>query len=171
MVFIWSSGWGPRRRRRGQGGYGPGYGPGYGRGYGYGPPPGYGYRRGYGGGGGGGSCLRDLLLLNAGCCIAEGLGCGGDAFLLAPTTLRHVHASAEPASGIAQKLIAAIRVYQRDISPTRPPVCHFTPSCSQYAVEALEQHGARRGTWLALRRLVRCRPGAAGGADPVPRAD
>ena len=45
-------------------------------------------------------------------------------------------------------MIAAVRLYQREISPKRPPVCHFTPSCSAYAVEALEQHGARRGSWL-----------------------
>src|SRR4051812_16963353 len=78
MVFVWNSGWGPRRRR----------GPGYGRGYGgYGPPPGY--RGGYGGGGG--SCLRDLLFLNAGGCLAESPRCGGDAFLLAPATPRHLH--------------------------------------------------------------------------------
>src|SRR4051794_41984922 len=93
MVFIWSSGWGPRRRRppRGYGrryGPPPGYGPpgyGYGRGYGRGYGPGYGPRRGYGGGGG--SCLRDLLFLNAGCCLAESLGCGGGALLLAPPPL------------------------------------------------------------------------------------
>jgi uncharacterized protein len=172
MVFIWSSGWGPRRRRppRGYGrGYGPppGYGPpgyGYGRGYG----PGYGPRRGYGGGGG--SCLRDLLFLNAGCCLAESLGCGGDAFLLAPSTIRSVRSGAteEPGTRLADRMIAAVRVYQREISPKRPPVCRFTPSCSAYAVQALERHGARRGSWLTLSRLVRCRPGAAGGADPVP---
>src|SRR5215217_8935111 len=114
MVFIWGSGWGPRRRRRG---YGPGFGGGgYGRGYG--PPPGYGYVRNYGGGGG--SCLRDLLLLNVGCCAAESLGCGGDAFLLAPTTFRAVR-SAETGEGTraADRMIAAIRVYQRQISPKR----------------------------------------------------
>jgi putative membrane protein insertion efficiency factor len=160
MVFIWRSGGGRRR------GYGPGFG-GYGRGYGYGP--GYGYRRGYGGGGG--SCLRDLLLLDAGCCLAEMIGCGNTLFLVTPSTLRHVHAAGTASRGrLADRMIAAIRVYQREISPKRPPVCHFTPSCSAYAVEALEQHGARRGTWLTMRRLVRCRPGAAGGADPVPAA-
>ena len=92
MVFIWGSGWGPRRRR----GYGPGYGRGYGPGYGrgYGPPPGY-YGRG---GGGGGSCLRDLLLLNVGCCAAESLGCGGDAFLLAPSTVRSMRRAGTPAA-------------------------------------------------------------------------
>jgi putative membrane protein insertion efficiency factor len=65
-------------------------------------------------------------------------------------------------------MIAAVRVYQREISPKRAPCCHFEPTCSAYAVDALDRHGARRGGWLTLRRLVRCRPGAAGGADPVP---
>ena len=160
MVFIWRSG---GRRRRGYGGYRPGYGPGYG----YGPAPGYGYRRGYGGG----SCLRDLLLLDAGCCLAEMIGCGNNLFLVAPSTLRHVHADDTARRGrLAERMIAAIRVYQREISPKRPPVCKLEPSCSAYAVEAVEQHGARRGAWLTIRRLVRCRPGAVGGADPVPAA-
>jgi putative membrane protein insertion efficiency factor len=167
MVFIWGSGWGGRRRR----GYGPGYGPGYGRGYGgYGPPPpGYGYRRGYGGGGG--SCLRDLLLLNTGCCLAESLGCGLDTLYLAPTTLRQVRsAGTRDRGGPAERLIAAVRVYQREISPRRAPCCTYSPTCSAYAVQALQRHGAGRGSWLTLRRLVRCRPGASGGADPVPAA-
>jgi putative membrane protein insertion efficiency factor len=162
MVFIWGSGWGPRRRR-GYGGFG---GPGYGRGYG--PQPGYGYGRGYGGGGGGG-CLRDLLLLNVGCCAAESLGCGSDAFLLAPATVRAVrNAETGERAKLADRMIAAVRVYQRQVSPKRPPCCRYSPTCSSYAVEALERHGAGRGTWLTLRRLVRCRPGATGGADPVP---
>jgi putative membrane protein insertion efficiency factor len=176
MVFVWGSGWGGRRRGPGPGwGGGRGYGPGYGRG-GWGPPPGYGYR----GGGGGGGCLRDLLLLNTGCCLAEALGCGVDAALLAPTTLRsaarqgcahdHRHDSPHehPRGRAAGRLAAVVRVYQREVSPRRPPVCRFTPTCSQYALDALEGHGALRGSWLTLRRLVRCRPGAAGGADPVP---
>jgi uncharacterized protein len=161
MVFIWRSGGGRRR-----GGFGPGfggYGPGYGRGYGYGP--------GYGRGGGGGSCLRDLLLLDAGCCLAELIGCGPNLFLVAPSTFRHVHADGRASHGrLADRMIAAIRVYQREISPKRPPVCKFEPSCSAYGVQALEQHGARRGAWLIVRRLFRCRPGAVGGPDPVPGA-
>jgi putative membrane protein insertion efficiency factor len=172
MVFVWGSGWGPRRRGPGgpgwgRGGYGRGYGPGYG-----GPPPGYG--RGYGGGGGG--CLRDLLLLNTGCCLAEALGCGMDAVLVAPATLKHVHdegcahAGEHPRGRLAGRLAAAVRVYQREVSAKRAPVCRFEPSCSAYALQALERHGAGRGSWLTLRRLVRCRPGAAGGADPVPAA-
>lgn len=170
MVFIWRSGgrrrgWGPGPGWRGGPGYGPG--PGWGRGYG-GPPPGWGYRRGYGGGGG--SCLRDLLFLDAGCCLAESLGCGNNLLLVAPTTIRHVHRDtrAQQGRGAAARMVAAIRVYQRDVSPRRPPVCRFTPSCSEYAAQALETHGARRGAWLAVRRLLRCRPGARGGADPVP---
>ena len=74
----------------------------------------------------------------------------------------------EHGTRVADRLIPAVRVYQREISPKRPPVCRFGPSCSAYAVEALERHGARRGTWLTLRRLIRCRPGGMRGADPVP---
>ena len=71
-------------------------------------------------------------------------------------------------TSLADRMIAAVRYYQREISPKRAPCCRFTPTCSAYAVQALERHGAGRGSWLTLRRLVRCRPGAAGGADPVP---
>jgi putative membrane protein insertion efficiency factor len=66
--------------------------------------------------------------------------------------------------------VAAVRTYQREVSARRPAVCRFTPSCSVYAVEALERHGAARGSWLTVRRLLRCRPGVARGADPVPVA-
>ena len=170
MVFIWSSGWGPRRRRprRGYGGYGPGHAPGWGRGYGrggYGPGYGHGYRRND-------SCLRDLLFLNTGCCLANAVGCGMDSMLLAPSTIREVRArgTGERGTRPADRMIAAVRVYQREISPKRRPCCRFTPTCSHYAVEALQRHGAARGTWLTVRRLVRCRPGAVGGADPVPQA-
>ncbi|SOE03388.1 hypothetical protein SAMN06272739_4130 [Blastococcus haudaquaticus] len=160
-MFIWSSGWGPRRRRPRRG---------YGRppGYGYGPPPGYGYGHGYGRRND--SCLRDLLFLNTGCCLANAVGCGMDSMLLAPTTLREVRSAGTGARGtrLADRMVAAVRVYQQRISPTRPPCCQFSPTCSAYAVEALERHGARRGAWLTARRLVRCRPGATGGADPVP---
>jgi putative membrane protein insertion efficiency factor len=157
MVFVW--GWGPRRRRRG---YGPPPGFGYGRGYG--PPPGY-----YGRGGGGGSCLRDLLFLETGCCLAELLGCGPNLLLVAPSALRRIARDRSGRGSVADRMIAAIGVYQREISPRRPPCCRFTPTCSAYGVEAIGTHGALRGGWLTLRRLVRCRPGAAGGADPVPR--
>jgi putative membrane protein insertion efficiency factor len=159
MVFVWGWGGGGPRRRRGWGRPGPGYG------RGYGPPPGYGgYRRG---GGGGGGCLRDLLLLNTGCCLAESLGCGMDLLLVAPSTLRRVRAES-PHGRLADRLVAAVRLYQREISPRRRPCCHFTPTCSAYAVQALERHGAAKGSWLTVRRLLRCRPGGRRGADPVP---
>ena len=65
-------------------------------------------------------------------------------------------------------LLAVLRFYQRAISPALPPRCRFYPSCSAYAVEAIERHGAARGTWLAVRRLVKCAPWHPGGLDPVP---
>jgi putative membrane protein insertion efficiency factor len=169
MVFIWSSGWGPRRRRPRRG-YGRGYGPPRGYGRGYGSPPGYGQGYGRSYGRRNDSCLRDLLFLNTGCCLANAVGCGMDSLLLAPTTIRQVRRSGtgERGSRLAARMIAAVRVYQREISPKRRPCCVFTPTCSAYAVQALDRHGARRGTWLTVRRLARCRPGAAGGADPVP---
>ncbi len=67
-------------------------------------------------------------------------------------------------------VVAAIRLYQRWISPMRPPTCRYYPSCSAYAVTALERHGPVRGTWLALRRLSRCHPWSPGGVDHVPPA-
>lgn len=74
------------------------------------------------------------------------------------------------ASPIARALLGALRFYRMAISPVRPPCCRYTPSCSAYAVEAIEVHGAARGSWLALRRLLRCHPFHAGGHDPVPLA-
>jgi putative membrane protein insertion efficiency factor len=70
---------------------------------------------------------------------------------------------------LARALLAVIRLYRSFISPALPPSCRYTPSCSAYAVEAIELHGAGRGSWLALRRLLRCHPFHAGGHDPVPR--
>ncbi|MFQ1001261.1 membrane protein insertion efficiency factor YidD [Modestobacter sp. SSW1-42] len=161
MVFVWGWGGGGPRRRRGFGR--PGYGPP--PGYGYGPPPGYG---GYGPGyARNDSCFRNLLFFNTGCCLAQALGCGLDLFLVAPTTLRRVRAET-PGGRVADRLVAAVRVYQREVSPRRGACCHFTPTCSAYAIEALERHGALRGSWLTVRRLVRCRPGGRPGADPVP---
>jgi uncharacterized protein len=66
--------------------------------------------------------------------------------------------------------IALIRGYQLVVSPLLGPRCRFHPSCSQYALEALQEHGAVRGLWLALRRLGRCHPFHPGGYDPVPPA-
>lgn len=65
-------------------------------------------------------------------------------------------------------LVAPIRVYRYALSPLLPRVCRFHPSCSLYAMEALSVHGPARGSWLALRRLLRCQPFHPGGLDPVP---
>ncbi|SHG20059.1 hypothetical protein SAMN05443575_1654 [Jatrophihabitans endophyticus] len=78
-------------------------------------------------------------------------------------------AAVAPRGGpLTRLLLAAIRFYRIGISPLRPPACRYHPSCSAYAVEALEVHGGLRGSWLALRRLLRCHPFHAGGDDPVP---
>jgi uncharacterized protein len=68
----------------------------------------------------------------------------------------------------ARVLVTPIRFYQRFIGPLIPPSCRFTPSCSEYAVQALRAHGAVRGVWLTVRRLLRCAPWHPGGWDPVP---
>ena len=59
---------------------------------------------------------------------------------------------------VKKLLLGAIRFYRKNISPTRPPCCRFVPTCSQYALEAVEKYGALKGGWLALRRLSRCHP-------------
>ncbi|MFV8835002.1 membrane protein insertion efficiency factor YidD [Aquisalimonas sp.] len=61
-----------------------------------------------------------------------------------------------------------LRLYQLIISPLFGPCCRFHPSCSQYAIEAVSSHGVMRGTWLAVRRLLKCHPWHPGGVDPVP---
>ena len=71
---------------------------------------------------------------------------------------------------LAAPLIGAIIVYQRLISPMRPPTCRFYPSCSQYALTAIQRFGPLKGTWLALKRLARCHPWTPGGVDHVPEA-
>ena len=68
----------------------------------------------------------------------------------------------------ALPLIALVKLYQLCISPFTPPSCRFTPTCSQYALQALEKYGALKGGWLALRRILRCNPLHKGGYDPVP---
>ena len=65
-------------------------------------------------------------------------------------------------------LLALIGFYQRRISPLLGPHCRYTPTCSQYAVEAIERYGAARGGWMAFRRILRCHPFHPGGYDPVP---
>ena len=71
-------------------------------------------------------------------------------------------------SSISQLLIVPIRFYQQFISPLTPPSCRFTPTCSQYAVEAIRKHGPVRGLYLAVRRILRCHPWGGSGYDPVP---
>lgn len=65
-------------------------------------------------------------------------------------------------------MIAMIRFYRKGISPLKPPVCRFTPTCSAYGLEAIEKYGAARGGWLLTKRLARCQPFSKGGYDPVP---
>ncbi|MHB8574600.1 MAG: membrane protein insertion efficiency factor YidD [Dehalococcoidia bacterium] len=65
-------------------------------------------------------------------------------------------------------LLATIRLYQRAISPALPAACRYQPTCSRYAYEAIERHGALRGGFFAFRRLSRCVPWKPGGFDPVP---
>ncbi|MFL6138115.1 MAG: membrane protein insertion efficiency factor YidD [Frankiaceae bacterium] len=129
--------------------YGPGYGPGYGR---------------------GGGCGRDLCLLETGCCLAEGLS-GNCLVLLAPALPQLVGAVLHRSSGAGRgqaALLSLIATYQQRVSAHRArPVCRFAPSCSSYAAEAIARHGALRGSRLTTGRLLRCRPGTAGGPDPV----
>ena len=71
-------------------------------------------------------------------------------------------------SAAAWLLILLVNGYRRLVSPLLAPRCRFYPSCSAYALEAVQLHGALRGSWLAARRLSRCHPFHAGGLDPVP---
>ncbi len=72
-------------------------------------------------------------------------------------------------SDMKRLLLAMIRFYRRYISPNKPPCCRYTPTCSQYALEAIEKYGALKGGWLALRRICRCHPFSKRGPyDPVP---
>jgi len=65
-------------------------------------------------------------------------------------------------------MLAMIAFYQNCISPLLPPTCRYTPTCSQYAVEAIKKYGALKGGWLAFRRILRCHPFGGSGYDPVP---
>jgi putative membrane protein insertion efficiency factor len=84
--------------------------------------------------------------------------------------LWHVVAAGVSAVGAAvvTGLVFLLRIYQVHVSPALPPTCRFYPSCSQYAVEALQVHGVVRGVGLTTWRLLRCHPWHPGGADPVP---
>ena len=80
-------------------------------------------------------------------------------------------ADGRPTSGPSLPAILLVQLltgYRRFISPLLGPRCRFYPSCSAYALEAVQVHGATRGSWLAVRRLSRCHPFHAGGLDPVP---
>jgi hypothetical protein len=65
-------------------------------------------------------------------------------------------------------LKAPIRFYRKFISPLKPPTCRFYPSCSQYALQAIDEYGALQGSWMAVKRVARCHPFHPGGYDPVP---
>jgi putative membrane protein insertion efficiency factor len=65
-------------------------------------------------------------------------------------------------------LVLLVRGYQVALSPMLPAACRYYPSCSAYAIEALQKHGALRGSWLAAKRIARCHPFRPGGYDPVP---
>lgn len=114
---------------------------------------------------GGSTCLRHVEKLTPPCCPQLAAG--------APSKLgaSKAGASSRTPSGLAKVvLLAGIRLYQAFVSPLAFSACKFHPSCSRYAYEAIERHGARRGVRLALERLWRCRPFAPGGYDPVPES-
>ena len=71
---------------------------------------------------------------------------------------------------LARPLLGAVWLYRRGVSPLLGLNCRFVPSCSEYAAEALRQHGGIKGSWLALRRIGRCHPWGGSGYDPVPPA-
>jgi uncharacterized protein len=78
---------------------------------------------------------------------------------------------ARPLSAAARMLVVLLTGYRRFVSPLLGQRCRFYPSCSAYALEAVQVHGALRGSWLAVRRLSRCHPFHPGGLDPVPRRE
>ena len=69
---------------------------------------------------------------------------------------------------MSRLLILCIRFYQIFISPMKPPTCRFYPTCSAYAIEAIQKKGPVKGTWLAIKRIAKCHPFHPGGYDPVP---
>lgn len=77
-------------------------------------------------------------------------------------------AAAQSVSPAARTLMGSIRVYQKVLSPVMGGNCRFHPSCSHYGYEAIQVHGAAKGSWLAVKRIGRCHPFNEGGLDPVP---
>ena len=69
---------------------------------------------------------------------------------------------------LSYPLIGLVKFYQHFISPLTPSVCRYTPTCSQYMVEAIQKHGPFKGTWLGTKRIARCQPWGGSGYDPVP---
>ncbi len=65
-------------------------------------------------------------------------------------------------------VLGLLRLYKALVSPVLPPACRYTPTCSEYAYQAVVRHGALKGSWLATKRVLRCHPLAKGGYDPVP---
>ena len=65
-------------------------------------------------------------------------------------------------------MLVMLRFYKREISPMLPPCCRYTPTCSEYAMQAVEKYGAVKGGWLAAKRILRCHPFHEGGYEPVP---
>ena len=65
-------------------------------------------------------------------------------------------------------LLSLIQIYRKGVSPYTPPCCRYIPTCSQYAIQAIEKYGAARGLWMAIKRIVRSNPLHRGGYDPVP---
>ncbi len=88
----------------------------------------------------------------------------GDIWLRANDKLKFVGHIVRPMGAI---LISLLKFYKAVISPWLPPSCRFVPTCSEYAREAIERHGALRGSGMAVWRLLRCQPFCAGGYDPV----
>ncbi|MGE0214869.1 membrane protein insertion efficiency factor YidD [Mycolicibacterium sp.] len=76
-----------------------------------------------------------------------------------------------PRSTAARALVFVIQLYRHTVSPLRLPTCRFTPTCSQYAVDALTEYGFLRGSWLTVVRLAKCGPWHTGGWDPIPERD
>src|SRR5580700_1488165 len=114
-----------------------------------------------------GHCDSSTKHGGAGGIRAAGGGTGAPAALDPKHRAEH---DAESMSLAARGLRFALRVYQAFFSALMPSACKFYPSCSHYAAEAVQIHGARRGSWLALRRVSRCHPFTPGGVDLVPDA-